>query len=78
VIWRIQRRDGWLYIYLLLEFQSAVDPRVALRILVYTGLLYQDLIRRGEVSRGEKLPAVFPLSSTMAAIRGALPATLAS
>jgi hypothetical protein len=28
---------------------------------VYTGLLYQDLIRKGEVRRGEKLPAVFPL-----------------
>jgi len=61
VIWRIRRRDGWLYIYLLLEFQSAVDPWMALRILVYTGLLYQDLIRKGEVGRGEKLPAVFPL-----------------
>jgi len=51
---------------------------MALRILVYSGLLYQDLIRKGEVGRGENLPAVFPLSSTMAAVRGAPPATLAS
>ena len=78
VIWRMRRRDGWLYIDLLLECQSAVDPWLALRILVRTGLLYQDLIRKGEVGRGENLPAVFPLSSTMAAIRGAPLATLAS
>ncbi|WP_434735352.1 Rpn family recombination-promoting nuclease/putative transposase [Accumulibacter sp.] len=47
--------------HLLLEFQRAVDPWLALRILVYAGLLYQDLSRMGEVSRGEKRPAVFPL-----------------
>jgi hypothetical protein len=34
---------------------------MALRILVYTGLLYQDLIKTGEVRAGQKLPAVFPL-----------------
>lgn len=47
--------------YLLLEFQSTVDPWMALRILVYTGLFYQDLIKSGEVRSGQKLPAVFPL-----------------
>lgn len=35
---------------------------MALRILVYTGLLYQGLIKTREVQRGEKLPAVFPLA----------------
>jgi hypothetical protein len=34
---------------------------MALPILVHSGLLYQDLIRKGEVGRGEELPAVFPL-----------------
>ena len=34
---------------------------MALRILVYTGPLHQDLIRKGEVGRGENLPAVFLL-----------------
>lgn len=34
---------------------------MALRVMVYTGLLYQDLIRRGEVKTGDKLPPVFPL-----------------
>jgi DNA-binding transcriptional MocR family regulator len=34
---------------------------MALRIMVYTGLLYQDLIKSGEIKTGEKLPSVFPL-----------------
>ncbi len=61
LIWRVRRKGEWLYVYLLLEFQSRVDPWMALRILVYTGLLYQDLIKTGEVRAGQKLPAVFPL-----------------
>ena len=60
LIWRVRRQGEWLYVYLLLEFQSTVDPWMALRILVYTGLLYQDLIKSGEVRSGQKLPAVFP------------------
>lgn len=34
---------------------------MALRIMVYTGLLYQDLIKSGEIGSKQKLPAVFPL-----------------
>ncbi len=34
---------------------------MALRIMVYTGLLYQDLIKTGEIGGKQKLPAVFPL-----------------
>jgi predicted transposase YdaD len=61
IIWRVRHQGAWLYIYLLLEFQSTVDPWMALRIMVYTGLLYQDLIKSGEIKAGEKLPSVFPL-----------------
>lgn len=50
----------WVYVYLLLEFQSSNDPYMAVRILTYVGLLYQDLIKSGRVTGG-RLPAVFPL-----------------
>ncbi|HMQ14217.1 MAG TPA: Rpn family recombination-promoting nuclease/putative transposase, partial [Candidatus Competibacter phosphatis] len=45
VVWRVRFQEHWLYVYLLLEFQSTVDRFMAVRILSYTGLLYQDLIR---------------------------------
>ncbi len=61
LIWRVRHQGEWLYVYLLLEFQSTVDPWMALRIMVYTGLLYQDLIKSGEVKAGQKLPSIFPL-----------------
>ncbi|HAB08131.1 MAG TPA: transposase, partial [Alcanivorax sp.] len=40
-VWRIRWGEEWLYVYLLLEFQSSVDRFMALRIMVYTGLLHQ-------------------------------------
>ena len=43
LIWRIRMKgaeaDEWLYVYLLLEFQSSVDNFMAVRILTYIGLL---------------------------------------
>lgn len=61
IIWRVRTKKSWLYIYLLLEFQSSIDPWMALRIMTYTGLLYQDLIKSGQVKITEGLPPVFPL-----------------
>lgn len=50
----------WVYVYLLLEFQSSPDRHMAVRILTYVGLLYQDLIKSGQIGSGY-LPSVFPL-----------------
>ena len=61
VIWRVKTGDDWLYLYILIEFQSQVDPFMAVRMLVYVGLLYQDLIRREEVKPGRPLPPVLPI-----------------
>jgi len=61
VIWRVRHRGHWVYVYLLLEFQTTVDPFMAVRLMVYVGLLYQSLIRSGEVSAGGRLPPVLPV-----------------
>jgi len=61
IIWRVRVAGDWLYVYLLIEFQSQVDPWMAVWVMVYTGLLYQDLIKHEAVAAGELLPPVFPL-----------------
>ena len=67
VIWRIRwgktqsDKTDWLYVYLLLEFQSSVDWFMAVRIMTYVGLLYQDLIRSEAVKTSESLPPVLPI-----------------
>lgn len=61
VVWRVRVGGQWVYLYLLIEFQSSVDKYMAVRMLVYLGLLYQDLIRRGEVLADGALPPVLPI-----------------
>jgi hypothetical protein len=67
LIWRVRRGDEVAYVYLLLEFQSRADPWMALRLMVYIGMLYQELVKTGEVGvsgrsgRAGHLPAVFPI-----------------
>lgn len=61
VVWRVRWGSDWLYVYLLLEFQSTVDHFMAVRLLGYLALLYQDLIRAGKLGKGDKLPPVLPL-----------------
>ena len=63
VIYRIQYQngEGEIYLYLLLEFQSTPDKWMAVRTLVYVGLLYQQLIKEGQLDDNKQLPPVFPL-----------------
>ena len=61
IISRVQWGPRWLYVYLLLEFQSRVDRFMALRILAYVALLYQQLVRDGELSPEGLLPPVLPV-----------------
>ena len=60
-VWRVRLRENWLYLLLLVEFQSTDDPLMALRILTYTGLLYQELARNEQRDADGRLPAVLPL-----------------
>ena len=61
IIWRVQIGGSWIYIYILLEFQSTIDRFMAVRLLTYTGLLYQDLLKSGKIKGKQKLPPVFPV-----------------
>jgi len=62
VIWRVRCRNEWLYIYLLIEFQSQPDPWMALRMLVNIGLVYQQLVRTASLSTQGRLPVLGTLS----------------
>jgi len=65
VIWRLRIVEGgqerWLYVYILLEFQSTVDRLMAVRLLTYIGLLYEDLHRSKAIGPGDPLPPVLPI-----------------
>ena len=60
-VWRLRRRGEWLYLLVLLEFQSTDEPRMALRILTYTSLLYQELVRNDALDARGRLPPVLPV-----------------
>ena len=56
-VWRVRYRHCWLYVLVHLEFQSTVDRTMAVRVLAYSALLYQDLLRTST----EPLPPVLPI-----------------
>ena len=45
VVWEVPFRDGTGSVLVALEFQSTVDPTMAVRMLVYTALHYQGRLR---------------------------------
>lgn len=63
--WRVRFRDagsgGWLYLLVLLEFQSTIDRFMAARVLAYTGQMFLKLIRNGELAADGRLPPVLPV-----------------
>ena len=65
MVWRVRVRSGgsgeWLYLLVLLEFQSTVDRRMALRILSYTAQTYEKLLRGEQAPAGGKLPPMLPV-----------------
>jgi len=61
IVWRARWGDGSIYIYLQLEFQSTVDTFMAVRVLTYVGLLYQELIKSKALPENGRLPPVLPI-----------------
>ena len=60
-VWRVRSRGAWLHLLVMLEFQSRDDPDMALRILEYTTLLYQELARNGALEPDGRRPPVLPV-----------------
>ncbi len=61
LVWRVRWGPNWLYVVILIEFQSTEDPLMASRIGAYVNLLHQDLVQTGRVLKGAKLPPVLPI-----------------
>ena len=61
IVWCMRLGDDWVYLLVLLEFQSEDDARMALRILTYTSLLYQELGRSKAPIAARRLPPVLPV-----------------
>ena len=61
-VWAVRIRDG-RYLLAMLEFQSRDDPMMALRILAYTSLLYQEVVRNNApvLDAARRLPDVLPV-----------------
>ena len=74
LIYKIQFHDREVYIYILIEFQSTVDPFMALRVLNYITNFYMDFLVNN--SSVKKLPAVFPIVLYNGEARWTAPANL--
>jgi len=62
IVWRLPTHHGTdIYLYLLFEFQSRVHWWMALRALVYQGLLLQQIVAEKRLKRGARLPPVFTI-----------------
>ncbi len=64
-VWRVRFRAAgsqeWLYLLLLLEFQSTADRYMAVRVLSYTAQTWLKLIRGGDLMSDGGLPPVLPV-----------------
>lgn len=57
IIWKLKSSEGDLYLYFLIEFQSTIDEFMAIRLMSYLGLFYEDLSGSKELNH---LPPVIP------------------
>ena len=62
VVWRLPTHGGSdIYLYILLEFQSRIDRWMAVRMQVYVGLLWQQIIKENRLKHHDRLPPVLPI-----------------
>ena len=61
MLWRIRASDEtWLYLLVLIEFQSTVDRRMALRMMDYTVRVLQGL-GKDDLGAGGEYPPILPI-----------------
>ena len=61
MLWRVQTIAGrWLYVLILLEFQSTVDRRMALRMMEYTAAIWRCL-EADDLGPGGEYPFLLPV-----------------
>ena len=64
ILWRVRCGENWIYVYILLEFQSTPNKWMALRVLSYICLLYQGLLKnKSNLTCNGKLPPCFSYGS---------------
>lgn len=65
VVWSVE--INWqgvkqeVFLYILLEFQSAVDRTMPIRLMHYVACFYSDLLKQKVITPGQGLPPVFPV-----------------
>jgi hypothetical protein len=78
LIWRLKwRGENWLYVYLLLEFQSQPERWMPLRMLEYVVGCYRQLLRSGVLKAPDLLPPVLPIVLYRGSRRWTTPTSLA-
>lgn len=61
IVWKLRKHDGSpLYVVVMMEFQSTAEHFMAARMNMCVGLLFDSLVRSGQI-KGRKLPPVVPL-----------------
>ena len=61
VVWRVQWKNSDEYVIIMMEFQSSVDPWMAMRAEEYAMLLLRDLTKQGVVNPRIGVPPVLPI-----------------
>ncbi|MBF0604139.1 MAG: Rpn family recombination-promoting nuclease/putative transposase [Nitrospirae bacterium] len=62
MVWELPiRTGGSLFVLLILEFQSEIDEWMVLRLHVYAGLLYQQLVDERRLKPADGLPPILPV-----------------
>ena len=63
IIWRLKWKERWLYVYIIIEFQSNVDYSMPVRIMSYIAEMWLSLLENvnTEYHKNHTVPPVLPI-----------------